>query len=671
MRLGADYYPEHWEKSRWQIDLELMHEAGIRVVRIGEFDWSLFEPREGDYQFAWMDEILDFMEKHSMKVVLGTPSATPPKWMTDKYGDEIYQADIHGNSKIFGTRKHYCFNSDVYREQNRILVEKIASRYGKHPAVEDWQIDNELGWANTTRCYCSKCRSKFQKYLEKKFGTIDRLNEVYGTVFWSQTYNSFDEVIIPQAGACYDTCHDTQGQNPGLLLDFDRFCSDSVISFMKEQADIIRRYSDRPITTNMLDAAVNSGTGIDYFKMSKELDFVTWDNYIEFQWGKAKDETVSRDHALLRSYKHQPFWVMEQQSGACGWSKMGPTPTPGKLRLWTYQAVANGADTVVYFRWRACPFGTEEYWHGILGHDGKPNRRLQEIAQVGAEMEKLSKVYGPLMPKAKVAILKSFDSEWSHAIHKHVENFHYDTLLLDYYRAFYKMGIPVEFAAPQEDLQSYELVLAPALLMVSDEQKKNLEKYVKQGGRLLLTFRSGVKTMENAMLTESVPGSFAEIAGIEIHDYDPLLEKQTTVSGVFGAGTADLWCDIITPGTAETLGVYTSDFYAGTPCFTVNAYGKGSVYYLGCDLDETAMERLARYLCGKTGLPVEAYAIDGVEIVPATDGKQEALFILNHNAYPVFVPLKKTYTEMISGCEVSRAAELKAYDVVILKQQNA
>ena len=532
--------------------------------------------------------------------------------------------------------------------------------------MEDWQIDNELGWANTTRCYCKKCQTKFRKYLADKFGTIDKLNEAYGTVFWSQTYNSFDEVIIPQAGACYDTCHDTQGQNPGLLLDFDRFSSDSVISFMNEQVDVIRRHSDRPITTNMLDAAINSGTGIDYFKMSETLDFVTWDNYIEFQWGKAKDETVSRDHALLRSYKHQPFWVMEQQSGACGWSKMGPTPTPGKLRLWTYQAVANGSDTVVYFRWRACPFGTEEYWHGILNHDGKPNRRLAEIGQVGAEMAKLSAIYGPLSPKAKVAILKSFDSEWSHAIHKHVENFHYDTLLLDYYRAFYRMGIPVEFAAPQEDLSSYDLVLAPALLMVSEEQKANLEAYVKDGGKLMLSFRSGIKTMDNAMRTETVPGIFAEMAGVEIHDYDPLLEKQTAVSGVFGEGTAELWCDIITLKGARTLGVYTSDFYAGTPCLTVNQMGKGEVYYLGCDLNETAMEKIMRYLCEKTGIPVETYSITGVEIVPATDGEKEALFVLNHNDYPVIVPLKKGYRDILRDREVKDIVELKPYDVAIL-----
>ena len=667
MRLGADYYPEHWERERWQTDIEMMHQAGIEIVRIGEFDWSLYEPREGEYHFEWMDEIPDFMQKNDMKVVLGTPSATPPKWMTDKYGDEIYQADIHGNSKIFGTRKHYCFNSDIYREQNRILTEKIASRYGNHPAIEDWQIDNELGWANTTRCYCKKCEKKFRNYLKDKFGTIDKLNKAYGTVFWSQEYNSFDEVIIPQAGACYDTCHDTQGQNPGLLLDFDRFSSDSVISFMNETADIIRKYSDKPITTNMLDAAVNSGTGIDYFKMSKTLDFVTWDNYIEFQWGKAKDETVSRDHALLRSYKHQPFWVMEQQSGACGWSKMGPTPTPGKLRLWTYQAVANGADTVVYFRWRACPFGTEEYWHGILNHDGKPNRRLEEIGRTGAEMKKLSQTYGALQPRARVAIIKSFDSEWSHAIHKHVENFHYDSLLLDYYRAFYRMGIPVEFVAPEEDLSSYALVLAPALLMVNEEQRKNLEEYAANGGNLLISFRSGIKNMDNAMLMDTVPGYFAELAGVEVHDYDPLLEKQTRVSGVFGEGTANLWCDVITPATAKTLGVYTGDFYAGTPCMTVNGYGKGRVYYLGCDLDEAAMENMAKYLCIQADIPVELYSIGGVEVVPATDGSNDALFLLNHNPYPVVVPLKRTYTDMLHDRETDGVMELAPYDVAILK----
>lgn len=666
MRIGADYYPEHWEKERWKTDMELMHAAGIGLVRIGEFDWSLYEPRENEYHFEWMDEILDFLQENGMKVVLGTPSATPPKWMTDRYGNDIYQMDIHGRSKIFGTRKHYCFNSSVYREKIQLLLGRIVTRYAGHPALEAWQIDNELGWADTVRCYCPKCERKFRRYLEEKYGDIGRLNQAYGTVFWSQTYNSFGEVGIPKAGACYDCCHDTQGQNPSLLLDYDRFCSDSVIDFTKEQAGVIRACSDKPVTTNLLDAAVNSGTGIDYFKLSKELDFVTWDNYIEFQWGIAKAETVSRDHALVRSYKHQPFWVMEQQSGACGWSRLGPAPTPGKLRLWTYQAVANGADTVVYFRWRACPFGTEEYWHGILGHDGKPNRRYEEIARVGAEMKKLSKTLGALQPGARAAIIKSFDSEWSHEIHGHVEGFQYDSLLLDYYRAFYKMGIAVDFVAPEEELKNYKLVLAPALIMLDEIQQNNLLSYVEAGGVLLTTFRSGIKTMENTMLMETVPGIFTIPAGVEVTDYDPQMEKETKISGVFGSGTARLWCDIIKTVTAKPLGIYIEDYYANMPCLTENSYGSGTLIYQGCDLDSQAMTGLIKYLCRRTGLTPQIDLAEGVEAVTASDGEKEVLFLLNHNGYPVIVPLEQAYHDMLSGGRTEGEIYLEPYDVAVL-----
>lgn len=666
MRIGADYYPEHWEPSRWKTDAEMMKQAGIKVIRIGEFAWSLYEPAEDNYKFEWMDKAMDYFGNAGIKIVMCTPSATPPKWMCDKY-PEIFQDDIHGNSKIFGTRKHYCFNSDLYRKKTKVLVEKIAKRYAKHPAIEAWQVDNELGWANTTRCYCDKCAKKFRIWLENHYNTIENLNQKYGTVFWSQIYNSFDEVIIPKAGACYDTCHDTQGQNPGLLLDYYRFCSESVIDFMNESIEAIKKYTEKPVTTNLLDAAVNSGTGIDYFKLSQTLDFVSWDNYIEFQWGIAQDAAVSKDHALIRSYKKQPFWVMEQQSGPCGWSKMGPTPTPGKLRLWTYSAVANGADTVVYFRWRTCPFGTEEHWHGILNHDGKPNRRYEEISKVGKEMEQLSKIYGPLEPKAKVAIIKSFDSEWSHSIHKHTENFHYDNLLLSYYKAFYDMGIAVDFVAPSEDISSYTLVLAPALLMVTEKEKENLENYARNGGNLLISFRSGIKDVYNNMRMETVPGSFSEMTGVEVYDYDPQFEKQTQISGVFGKGTASVWCDVVVPITAQSIGIYTSDFYANKTCLSVNRYGNGNVYYLGCDLDETAMIKLMKFLGEKSGIPMPLYSIEGVETVSATDGKKEALFLLNHNNYPVVISLDKTYQDILSNKEAKDSIMIEPYGVVILK----
>lgn len=666
MRIGVDYYPEHWERERWETDARMMVKANIKLIRIGEFAWSLYEPEEGRYEFGWMDEALEYFGNQGLKVVLCTPSATPPKWMVDKYPD-ILQDDIHGNPKLFGTRKHYCFNSGTYREKTKMLVEAIAKRYANHPAVEGWQIDNELGWADTTRCYCEKCEKKFRIWLKDKYKTIENLNQTYGTVFWSQVYDHFDQVIIPRAGACFDTCPDTQGQNPALLLDYYRFASDSVIEFTKESKEAIRKYSAYPITSNLLDAAVNSGTGIDYFKLSEELDFVTWDNYIEFQWGIAEDAAVSRDHALLRSYKNQPFWVMEQQSGPCGWSKMGPAPTPGKLRLWTYQAVANGADTVVYFRWRACPFGTEENWHGILGHDGKENRRYDEISKIGAEMEELSSHYGPLVPKAKVAVIKSFDSEWSQSIHRQVEDLDYDRLQLDYYKAFYKLGIPVDFVAPGDDLSGYALVLAPLLMMVNPEEKSSIENYVRDGGTVVFSFRSGIKDIYNNMTTETFPGVFQEITGVEINEFDPLYQKETTVSGVFGAGIAKLWCDIPETKGSDGLGVYTKDYYAGKSCLTVNKSGAGKAYYLACDLDENAMKNLAEYLCRQTGIEVPKYMIDGVERVEAQDGSRRACFLMNHNSYPVMVPIEKDCINRLTGKEVKDAVYLDAYDVAVLE----
>jgi len=666
MRIGVDFYPEHWERERLKTDISLMKQAYIKVVRIGEFSWSLYEPSEGEYCFGWMDEILDLFKANEMKVVLCTPSATPPKWMADQY-PEIYQKDIFGKEKVFGTRRHYCYNSRLYREKLGRLTEHLVKRYGNHPAVEAWQVDNELGWSDTTRCYCEKCEHEFKHWMKEKYQTIEALNQKIGTVFWSQTYRSFDELILPRAGACYDTCHETQGQNPGLLLDYYRFASDSVIDFMKETVMTLKQHTDRPITTNLLDASVNSGTGIDYFKLSEALDVVTWDNYIEFQWGIAKQESVSKDHALLRSYKKQPFWVMEQQSGPCGWSKMGPAPTPGKLRLWTYQAVANGADTVVYFRWRTCPFGTEEYWHGILGHDGKVNRRYEEIARVGQEMEDLNLLLGTIMPKAQVAIIKSFDSEWSHSIHSHVEGFDYDKMLLDFYQAFRRAGAGVDFVCGDEDLSGYQLVIAPAYIIVDENAKKNLELYAIAGGHCVITYRSGIKDECNNFLMESVPGVFGEMAGVSVEEYDPQYMKSTASSGIFGENKANLWCDIVSPDTAKTLGIYTEDYYAGRACLTENHFGNGLVYYLGCDMEEEAAEKAARYFCKKANITTNDYYIKGVEIVEATDENNEIHILLNHNDYPIVVPVKCEGVELITGMEINGLVKLETYGVAIIK----
>lgn len=662
MRIGTDYYPEHWERERWHTDVRLMKEAGIQVIRIGEFSWSLYEPEEGRFEFQWMDDAIDFFGSRGLGIVLGTPSAAPPKWMADRY-PELLAEDIHGEVKRFGTRKHYCFNSDIYREKTAGLVTRLAKRYGSHPYVEGWQIDNELGHGNTTRCYCENCRRKFSAWLKNKYKTIEQLNKTYGTVFWSQVYHDFEQIIVPKAGACFDFDEGTQGHNPSLYFDYYMFCSESVISFARASVQAVKAYSDKPCSSNLLDAAVNSGTGIDYFELSKELDYVTWDNYIEFQWGRAEMEAVSRDHALLRSYKKQPFWVMEQQSGPCGWSKMGGSPEPGQLRLWTYQAVANGADTVVYFRWRACTFGAEQNWHGILGHDGKPNRRYDEIRQIGLEMQRLSRQLGPLMPKAKVAIVKSFASEWCHTIFGNVEGFQYDKLLLSFYKPLYEMGISADFVEPEASLSGYQLVLAPALAVVSETARQNLTDYAQSGGTLLFTFRSGYRDINNRILESTIPGPLAVLAGVEVNDYDPQFQKHTSVSGIFGDGQAGLWCDIIRVTDAEILGVYTSNYYAGEACLT----RREQVYYLGCDLDGAAAARLMKYLCRQAGIKTAAESHDGVEVVTAYDERQMIRFLLNHSNHETVVQMEAAGYDLLNEAPAGSVIQLKPYDAAIIK----
>jgi len=286
--------------------------------------------------------------------------------------------------------------------------------------------------------------------------------------------------------------------------------------------------------------------------------------------------------------------------------------------------------------------------------------------QIGGEMEKLSKTLGALQPEAKVAILKSFDSEWSHSIHKHVEGFQYDRFLLDFYRPFYEMGISVDFAAPCDNLSAYSLVIAPALLMADETEKSNLENYVKGGGTLLLTFRSGIKDSYNNMLKETVPGIFSQLAGVQAAEYDPQFQKQTASSGVFGKGLSKLWCDVLEPVTAEPLGVYTEEYYSGKPCLTVNRFGKGSTYYLGCDLDDSAMLKLIRYLCEKLALNANDCGIDGVEQVETTDGEHDVLFLMNHNPYPVIVPLRHGYKNLLTQEQEQDTAAIEPFGVAIL-----
>ena len=627
MIIGADYYPEHWPEDRLEIDLELMQNAGFNVIRIAEFAWDKMEPSEGNYDFLWLDRILDKIQSYGIKAVLCTPTATPPKWLINKH-PEILQTDSQGIVRGFGSRKHYCASSKIYKVYSERIAKVMAERYGDHPAVMAWQVDNEFGCHDHV-CYCDDCKEGFQQWLEAKYGNIQNLNQSWGTYFWSQTYSSFDDVIVPSYTQC-DGKSNIPSQythNPGLLLDYQRYQSDAMVDYQKLQLNILKKNSNYPITHNLM----GHFGGLDYHDLGKDLDFICWDNYVTLQWNHAEPSEIGMGHEIMRGIKDQNYWVMEQQSGPCGWNYMGRTPKPGQLALWAHQAVAHGAEAIVFFRWRACTVGIEQYWHGILDHDGVPRRRYEELKAFAAEMAELDD-YVTASPESEVAIIKSYDNLWSHEVQPHANGFSYDRLLQDYYKAFFSNSLPSHVMGMDADLSTYKLVVLPAFNLMTGAYKEKLENYVKNGGNLVITFRSGTREWDNAMTPQAMPGYFADLAGIEVTEFDAIGgQEEISVSGFFGQGTSSLWCDIIEPKTAESLAEYKSDYYAGKSAITLNQFGQGKVYYIGCDLDQESMTDMIGKIAGNLGLTPITSPNKSLEATIKSSENHRYVALLNHS----------------------------------------
>lgn len=668
MLFGADYYPEHWPKERWKTDARLMREANINVVRMAEFSWALLEPCEGSYDFSWLDEIIEILSSEGIQTVLGTPTAAPPIWLSEHYPRTLMR-DRNGQARGFGSRRHYCYNSPNYQELTRNIVRKMTQHYQNHPHIIAWQIDNEFGCHDTTRCYCSNCRYAFQQWLKAKYQTLSELNREWGTVFWSQTYDAWQQIPLPAHGTCHDSDDFLHGYNPGLLLDFYRFSSDSVVGYQRLQADEIRMFSKVPVTHNCM----GNFNDIDYFKLGRDLDFISWDNYPTMQWKTSSYKEVAMTHDLMRGIKNKSFWVMEQQSGPCGWSTMGSTPRPGQLRLWTYQAAAHGAEAIVYFRWRSCTVGTEQYWHGILDHDGIPRRRYTEIKKTGAELKELDRLMAGSEVISEAALIHSYDNHWSHSFQRHALSFDYEKLIASYHGALLSRNLSCDIIGIHHDLSSYKLVIMPAFNLMNEAAKEKTEAYVRDGGTLLVTFRSGTKTWNNAMTTQTLPGYFKALAGIEVYEFDGVPDgRKTEVTATFGKVQAGIWCEILKPVTATAIGTYDSEYYRGEAAITVNTFGKGKVYYVGCGLFDEGIEALMAQVAENTGIkPLLPECIDGVEVTKRATGSGIFYTVLNHNACEIKISIPGDYTELINRVELNGALRLAPYDIAVLKERGA
>lgn len=652
MYIGADYYPEHWERERWAIDAKMMKEAGFNVVRMAEFAWIKMEPTEGEYEFTWLDEAIETLGREGVKVILGTPTGSMPAWVALKY-PEVVVTERNGNKTPYGNRKDNCPTSKSYRALGGKITEAMAKHYAHHDNVIGWQTDNELGGPN---CYCNTCKVAFQEWLTKKYITIENLNEKLGTIFWSHTYRSFNEVPLPRR----------EFSNPSMELDYCRFHSEQVVSFQKEQIDIIRKLCpDKFITHNLMGFYDN----INYYDLAKDIDFVSWDYY--YSGGSYKNRfsdyvTGAAAHDLMRSLKKKNFWIMENSAGPLGWDAYSRNLRPGEFRHMTLQNVAHGAEGQVWFRWRTCRYGTEQYWHGILGHDGIAGRRYKEAKEVANILHKVSPLIEGAEIISEVAIVLSYEDRWAFRLQKNSPSFDYVNHLMKYYKALSKQGVNVDFVEPNEDISTYKLVILPTNYIMTEEFGDKITSFVDQGGVIITTFRTGVKDIYNVPYVMILPGYLRKVTGVRVEEYESISEDYKYKVSLEGSSyEAEVLADWVTLEGAQSLGIYEEKDLENFAAITVNSYGNGKAYYVGTSFTEKEPYNKIIAAALKDG-NIKTFGLlpEGVEIVQRTKAEKTYMFVINHTDETVNMNLPKG-KDIISGKDISQNYNIPARDVII------
>jgi beta-galactosidase len=503
MKLGVCYYPEHWPREWWADDARRMADLGLSHVRIGEFAWSRIEPEPGRFDWGWLDEAVETLGAAGLSIVMGTPTATPPKWLIDAHPD-IQAYDAQGRPRGFGSRRHYCFSSETYRAESARITEALATRYGRNPAVGAWQTDNEFGCHETTLSYSPNAAARFRTWLSQRYQSIDALNRAWGLVFWSEEFRSFDEVDPPNLTVTEP--------NPSHRMDYQRFASDEVASFNRVQTEIIRRLSPgRDITHNFM----GFHTSFDHFKLGADLDFASWDSYplgnLDSGWlpEAEKQRYLHQGHPDIQAFNHDLYravgrgrwWVMEQQPGPVNWARYNPAPIEGMVRAWSWEAFAHGAEAVTYFRWRQAPFAQEQMHAGLNRPDRVEDQGGREARAVAAELKRVGEL-GPC-GRAPVALVMGYEAEWHLSIQPQGRGFHWIPLAFELYAALRRLGLDVDVVAPDADLSGYKLIVCPSLPMLRPEIMARLDA---AEGLVLLGPRSGSRTVEGRIPDDLPPG---------------------------------------------------------------------------------------------------------------------------------------------------------------------
>jgi beta-galactosidase len=669
---GGDYNPDQWLKYPEVLkeDVRLMKLANCNCVSINIFGWSAVEPEEGKYTFEWLDEIMDDMAENNIHVILSTPSGARPAWMSEKY-PEILRVNGDRSKNIHGQRHNHCFTSPVYRQKTYEINKLLAERYKDHPSLIMWHISNEYNG----ECHCDFCQEAFRSWLKKKYDNdLEKLNEAWWTGFWSHKFNSWSQIESPsEKGEIF-----VHGHN----LDWKRFVTDQTIDFYKNEIVPIREITpDIPITTNFM----GTYAGLDYFKFAKEVDITSWDCYPTWH---ANFESISElaastgfVHDIYRTFKGGlPFLVMENTPSLVNWHDTNKLKRPQMHLLSSMQALAHGADSVLYFQWRKGRGASEKFHGAVVDHCGHENTRVfKEVSEVGAVLNKLKEIQGSIT-KSEVAIIYDVENRWAiedlQGLKKYKKR--YEETCKENYKVFWENGISVDVINMDSDISNYKLVVAPMLYMIRPKVAERINEFVKNGGTLVTTYLSGIVDENDLCFLGGFPGPLREVTGIWAEEIDSLYDNEVNYiefkerqNGLKNSYKVKDYCDLIHAETAEIIGVYKDDFYAGRPALTVNNYGKGKAYYIAARTEEDFNNDFYSKLINELNIKsvIGGNLPKGVTAQMRCNKDNKYVFLMNFNEEEKMVTLgNEKYVDLLCDETVSKEIYLEKYGVKILKE---
>ncbi|MGO4533410.1 beta-galactosidase [Leifsonia sp. 2MCAF36] len=657
---GGDYNPEQWPAEVWREDVQLMNRAGVNLASVGIFSWARIEPREGEFDFDWLDEVLDLLHAGGVSVDLATATASPPPWLALKH-PEMLPVTAEGVTLWSGSRQAYCPSSPVYRRYAARLVTAIVERYADHPALVLWHVNNEYG-CHVSHCYCDASAAAFRSWLEEKYGTIERLNEAWGTAFWSQHYAGFDEILPPRSAPTF--------KNPTQVLDFDRFSSDELLACFRAEAEIIRSRSSIPITTNFMGFF----KAADYWAWAQEVDIVSDDSYPD-PADPLSPAYAAMQRDLMRSLGGgKPWLLMEQSPGAVNWRERNAAKLPGQMRAWSYQCVARGADGILFFQWRQAVAGAEKFHAGMVPHGGTDTRIFREVEQLGAELRAPSGTDALLGQPvtAQVGIVFDWDSWWAIEQPASPTKVQYVHEVFSWYLGAAAAGVTVDFVQATGDLTPYRTVIVPSLFVASDEQLAALDAYAAGGGALVVGHLTGILDKDLHARTGGYLGALRETLGVRVEEFAPPAAPDLAAVGagrapalhvrgdvVGGDGTASEWGEYVVVDSAEVEATFVGGALDGHPAVTRHARGSGEAWYVATRLDQVPLTAfLDRVLtaAGVDRLP----QVPGVEFVRRGD----VLVAINHSDETVV--LDQQGTDLLTG--EPTAGRLEAQGVALIAE---